>query len=206
MAEATEEKTEAQEIISNLRSRLEGLRDAALQRVADAEEQAERQEGRYWEARGELESAKTRLRNMREEHSALPLKSHTARMRGQEDYEKQCNDRFTELESLIPADEVLVERLAGELDELTPGSARALPEAGAALVAFQPALEKALSARSELEALQHEISELVDQHVREVSEKHVSLSGYVDRLNRRVSGAYRSAGYRRASEVPSHGD
>lgn len=200
----TKQRPTAEGVASGLRESLEALRDKALEEIEVAKTEAERVEARYWTAREELEAARTHLREIRQEYEALPMRSHTARMRGAEDAEDELNQRFRALEEEIPQVESRVRSLRQECDELVHGSARALPSAGASAVAHGPALRTAQPHRDAFDALQEQIAELIEETREPVDKEHADLLALITTQSARVDQAYREGGYQNAQEVPKH--
>lgn len=193
----------AESVLSSLRESLEELRDTALSEIERAKQEAEERERQYHHKRGKLDSARTHLAELEDEHSRLPLESHQQRMRGEVEAEERLNERYRSIEEEMPALREQITRLSTELDRELTGSLRVAPAAGAAVVAHREALRTAAAKAEELSTLREEITGLLEL-LDPVEREHQVLRGFVSEQGQRAEQAFNRGGYRTAADVPGH--
>jgi DNA repair exonuclease SbcCD ATPase subunit len=171
-------REEIEQLIADLKPRLEAIKDDAMAEIREAEHEARRKIDRHEQAARELARVEAEIARLSAEREALPDRAYRAGMDGDDALEGELKERFR---NLRPAIESLEDRrgsLKEELHRLDPrGQGNPAPGrwAEAALVAS--------GARKELEYLQERIEKLAEAAVEPIQRTHDAAKGTVEMLD-----------------------
>lgn len=167
-----------EQLIADLRPRLEALKEDAQAEIREAEREARRKIDRHEQATRELAGVEAEIARLRAEREQLATETYRSWLDGDHNVTERLRENFRRLRPVLEGLEKRRISLKAELHRLDPrgqGSPASDRWAEVALVAS--------GARKELEGLQERVEKLLEGTVEPVARAHDSARGTVEMLS-----------------------
>ena len=165
---------EVEKLLADVKSRLEALRESALEEIRQERQRAEANVRRYDEAVRELSSVEAEISCLSAERKQLAYRTYHAWLDNDRDVTAQLRASFRNLRSLIDGLQKRRASLKGELFRLSP---RGQDHRDAMIEQLGSAAGVASSAWAELEELRDMLTQALDAMVQPVADQHDALRG-----------------------------
>jgi chromosome segregation ATPase len=172
---------EAERLLADVKLRLEGMRESALEEIHREQERAEANLERYDEAVRELLGVEAEISRLFAERERLAYKTYNAWLDEDRDLTERLRAGFRDLHSTIDGLEKRRTSLKREIHRLSP---RGQDYWNAVSEQLGSAVGVASSAREELEKLRDQLTQALDAMVQPVADRHDVLKGKVEQLGR----------------------
>jgi chromosome segregation ATPase len=172
---------EIEKLLTDVKPRLEALRESALEEIRNEQQRAEANVRRYDEAARELLDVEAEISRLSAEREQLAYKTYHAWLGNDRDVTERLRASFRNLRSIIEGLQKRRASLKGELYRLSP---RGQDHRDAAIEQLGSAAGVASAARAELEELRDRLTQALDAMVQPVADQHDALKGTVEQLDR----------------------
>ncbi len=172
---------EVEKLLADVESRLEALRESALEEIRQEQQRAEANVRRYDEAVRELLDVEAEISRLSAEREQLAYKTYQAWLDTDHDVTARLRASFRNVRSILEGLQKRRTSLKGELYRLSP---RGQDHRDAAIEQLGSAASVASSARAELEELRDRLTQALDAMVQPIADRHDALRGRVEQLDR----------------------
>jgi DNA repair exonuclease SbcCD ATPase subunit len=172
---------EVERLLADVKLRLEGIRESALEEIHREQERAEANLERYDEAVRELLGVEAEISRLFAEREQLAYRTYEAWLDHDRDMTERLRASFRDLRSIIDGLEKRRTSLKREIHRLSPGGQdywNAVSEQLGSVVGV------ASSAREDLEKLRDQLTQALDAMVQPVADRHDALKGKLEQFGR----------------------